>query len=160
MVDCPLLGNIQGNDRPGPHHDLGGLLLGDPHQTVTIHPQQLISCLKTSILPGSASLNHRLNVNPKTFLSNSFGSHNAQSHPIGLAQSDCLDFWLLWMQNSITIDRTTHVRMGLRWGTSMMWGTSVHWSSPISGPTTIPILIIVSTLHLCSIHGHLAGLAR
>ena len=112
MVDCPLLGNIKGNDRPGPHHDLGGLLLGDPHQTVTIHPQQLISCLKTSILPGSTTLNDCLDVNPKTFLSHSFGGHNAQTHPIGLAESDRLNFWLFWMENSIAINRTPHVRMG------------------------------------------------
>ena len=112
MVDGPLLGNVQGDNRPSPHHDFGGLFLGDSHQAVPVHPQQLISCLKASILPGSTSLNDRLDVNPKTFFSHSFGGHNAQAHPIGLAESDRLNFWLFWVENSIAVNRTPHVRMG------------------------------------------------
>ena len=162
MVDCSLLGNVQGYNWPSPHHDLCCLFLRDSHQAVPIHPQQLVSCLEASILPSSTSLNHSLDVNTKAFLSHSFGSHNTQTHTIGLAESDGLDFWLFGMEGSIAIDRTSHVLMRrtkrLMWGTSMMWGTTIHWS-PISGPN-ISILIVVSALHLCSIHSHLAGLAR
>ena len=112
MVDGPLLCNVQGNNRPSPHHNFSRLFLGDSYQAMSIHPQQLISCLKTSILPGSTTLNDCLDVNPKTFLSHSFSGHNAQTHPIGLAESDRLNFWLLWMETSIAINRTPHVRMG------------------------------------------------
>ena len=112
MVDGPLLGNVQGDNWPSPHHNFRGLFLGNSHQAVAIHPKQLISCLKASILPSSTSLNDRLDVNPKTFLSHSFGGHNTQTHPIGLAESDRLNFWLLWMETSIAINRTPHVRMG------------------------------------------------
>jgi len=113
MVDSTLLGNIQGDNWPGPHHDLGSFFLGDSHKAVPVNPQQLISCLKASILPGCSSFNHCLDVNSKTFLSYSFRGHNAQTHPIGLAESNRLNFWLFRMKTSIAIDRrTSHVLMG------------------------------------------------
>jgi len=112
MVDGSLLGNVQGDNWPSPHHDLSGLLLGNSHQAVPIHPEQLVSCLKASILPGCTSLNDRLDVNPKALLSHSFGGHNAQTHPIGLAESDRLNFRLFGMESSIAIDRTPRVLMG------------------------------------------------
>ena len=77
MVDCPLFGNIKGDNWPSSHHDFSSLLLGNSHQAVSIHPEKLISCFKASILPGRASLNHRLDVDAKTFLSHTFGGHYA-----------------------------------------------------------------------------------
>ena len=111
MVDRPLLGHVQGDDWPGSHHDLCGFLLSNSHKAMPIHPEQLISCLKTSIFPGSASLNHSFDVNPKAFLSNTFRSDNTQTHSVGLAQPDGLNFRFVRVMGSISINWTPYVLM-------------------------------------------------
>jgi len=96
VVECSLLGHLQCDHRACPHHDLRCSLLGNPHQALSIHCQQLVSCLQAPILPGRTSLHHGLDVDAEPFLAHPLSSHYRQPHPIGLGQADGLYVRLLW----------------------------------------------------------------
>ena len=88
MEESALLCHLERHHRPGAHHQLGRSLLGDSHQAVAVHPQQVVPGLQPPVLPGGPALHHGLDVDAELLVPVTLGRHDRQPHPVTLAQAD------------------------------------------------------------------------